>query len=96
MAGVDVQLPYNIGLDVAYVGNKVSKLAGDPSHINLVPPVGERQGHSPAWAATRGYLNQTFPNPFAGLVPGQALNAATISRGNLLRPLPFTSPAGWR
>jgi hypothetical protein len=30
----------------------------------------------------------TFPNPFAGLVPGQGLNAATISRGQLLRPYP--------
>ena len=45
MAGVDVQLPYNIGLDVAYVGNKVSKLGGDPQHQPR-PPVGERQGHS--------------------------------------------------
>ena len=26
MAGVDIQLPWNIGLDVAYVGNQVSKL----------------------------------------------------------------------
>ena len=36
MAGVDVQLPWNIGLDVAYVGNKVSKL-GVSRPINEVP-----------------------------------------------------------
>jgi hypothetical protein len=85
-AGVDVQLPYNIGLDVAYVGNKVSKL-GVTRNINLVPR-SENDKAIPSLGGNTGYLNQTFPNPFAGLVPGQGLNAATISRGNLLRPYP--------
>ena len=31
MAGVDIQLPWNIGLDVAYVGNQVSKLGVTPA-----------------------------------------------------------------
>ncbi len=43
MAGVDIQLPWNIGLDVAYVGNQVSKL-GVTRNQNLVPAVRERQG----------------------------------------------------
>ena len=86
MAGVDVQLPYNIGLDVAYVGNKVSKL-GVSRGINVVPRA-ENDKAIPSLGGNTGYLNQTFPNPFAGLIPGQGLNAATVSRGNLLRPYP--------
>ena len=33
-------------------------------------------------------LSATFPNPFAGLLPGSTLNGATISRAKLLRPYP--------
>jgi Carboxypeptidase regulatory-like domain len=90
MAGVDIQLPWNIGLDVAYVGNKVSKL-GVTRRVNLVPQ-SENDKSIPSLGGNAGYLNQTFPNPFAGLVPGQGLNAATVSRGQLLRPYPhFTN-----
>ncbi len=84
MAGVDVQLPWNIGLDVAYVGNKVSKL-GVSRPINEVPKA-ENDKRIPSMGGNANYLNVTFANPFAGLVPGQTLNAATVSRGDLLRP----------
>ena len=84
MAGVDVQLPWNIGLDVAYVGNKVSKL-GVSRPINEVPKA-ENDKRIPSMGGNANYLNVTFTNPFAGLVPGQTLNAATVSRGDLLRP----------
>jgi hypothetical protein len=86
MAGVDLQLPWNIGLDVAYVGNKVSQL-GVTRNINVIPQ-SERDKAIARLGGTTGYLNQTFPNPFAGLVPGQGLNAATVSRNQLLRPHP--------
>jgi hypothetical protein len=86
MAGVDVQLPWKIGLDVAYVGNQVSKL-GVTRPLNNVPR-SENDKAIPSLGGNTGYLNVTFPNPFAGLVPGQGLNAATISRGQLLRPYP--------
>ena len=86
MAGADIQLPWSIGLDVAYVGNKVSKL-GVTRNVNSVPR-SENDKAIPSLGGTAGYLNQTFPNPFAGLVPGQGLNAATVSRANLLRPYP--------
>ena len=86
MAGVDLQLPYNIGLDVAYVGNQVSKLPVSRA-INAIPR-SENDKAIPSLGGNAGYLNQTFPNPFAGLVPGQGLNAATVSRGQLLRPYP--------
>lgn len=86
MAGVDFQLPWSIGLDVAYVGNKVSNL-GVSRNVNLIPRSENDKG-IPALGGNTGYLNQTFPNPFAGLVPGQGLNAATVARSVLLRPHP--------
>jgi hypothetical protein len=86
MAGVDIQLPWKIGLDVAYVGNVVSKL-GVSRNINSVPR-SENDRAIPSLGGNSGYLNQTFANPFAGLVPGQGLNAATASRSQLLRPFP--------
>src|SRR5207244_10559539 len=50
---------------------------------------------------TINFLAAIVPNPFAGLIPGQTLNGATTSRGQILRPFPeFTSIAterydGW-
>jgi hypothetical protein len=85
-AGFDVQLPWNIGLDLAYVGNKVSDL-GVSRGINNVPQ-SEQDKAIVRLGGNTGYLNQTFPNPFAGLVPGQGLNAATVARSQLVRPFP--------
>jgi hypothetical protein len=88
--GADIQLPWNVGLDVAYVGNKVSKL-GVTRNVNSVPK-SENDKAIPSLGGNAGYLNVTFPNPFAGLVPGQGLDAATVSRAQLLRPYPeFTN-----
>jgi hypothetical protein len=86
MAGVDIQLPWKVGLDLAYVGNQVSKL-GVSRNVNSVPK-SENDKAIPSLGGNTGYLNATFPNPFAGLVPGQGINASTISRANLLRPYP--------
>ena len=38
--------------------------------------------------ATIDYLGLLVTNPFAGLIPGQGLNSATISRQSLLTPYP--------
>ena len=86
MAGVDIELPWKIGLDVAYVGNIVSKL-GVSRNLNSVPK-SENDRAIPSLGGNTGYLNQTFTNPFAGLVPGQGLNAATAARSQLARPYP--------
>jgi hypothetical protein len=87
---VDDGLPWRIGLDVAYVGNQVSKL-GVTRNVNSVPK-SENDKAIPSLGGNSGYLNVTFPNPFAGLVPGQGLNAATVARSQLLRPYPqFTN-----
>jgi hypothetical protein len=84
MAGVDVQLPWNIGLDVAYVGNKVNKL-GVSRGLNDIPQA-ERDKAIARLGGNPAYLNATFPNPFAGLLPGTGLNGATTNRQQLLRP----------
>ena len=39
-------------------------------------PKSENDKAIPSLGGNTGYLNVTFPNPFAGLVPGQGLNAA--------------------
>jgi Carboxypeptidase regulatory-like domain/TonB dependent receptor len=86
MAGIDLQLPWNIGLDVAYVGNQVSKL-GVSRGLNDIPK-SENDRAIPSLGGNTGYLNQTFTNPFAGLLPGTGNNGAMISRGQLVRPYP--------
>lgn len=86
MTGVDIQLPWNIGVDVAYVGNKVSKM-GVSRGINDIPQA-ERDKAIARLGGNPNYLNQTFPNPFAGLLPGTGINGSTVSRNQLLRPYP--------
>jgi hypothetical protein len=85
-AGIDVQLPWNIGLDLAYVGNKVSKM-GVSRGLNDIPQ-SERDKAIARLGGNPNYLNQTFANPFAGLLPGTGSNGSTISRNQLLRPYP--------
>jgi hypothetical protein len=87
MAGVNLELPGNIGLDVAYVGNKVTGLTVTR---NINPePISERMKAIVRLGGNATYLStQLTNNPFAGLVPGTGLNTATVSRQNLLRPFP--------
>jgi hypothetical protein len=89
MTGVNLELPWNIGVDAAYVGNKVSKLpTTNGTAINEVPRA-EREKAIEALGGNASYLSTQLPNPFAGLVnPILALNNPTISRGQLLRPNP--------
>jgi len=88
MAGFSAELPWNIGLDVAYVGNRVHKLpTNNGTQINSIP----RSEQEKAIAALGGntqYLNTQFPNPFAGRLPGATINTSTVSRQQLLRPYP--------
>ena len=87
MAGVNLELPGHMGLDVAYVGNKVDKLPVT-RNINLIP-LDERIKGIARLGGNPIYLSQTFPNPLAGLLPGTPLNAATLTRNDLLRPNPL-------
>jgi len=87
MAGVNVELPGKIGLDVAYVGSKVDKLAVT-RNINPIPQ-SERDKGIARLGGNPSYLSQTFANPLAGRLPGTPLNNATLTRNDLLRPNPL-------
>jgi hypothetical protein len=88
MAGFSAELPWNIGLDVAYVGNHVYQLpTTNGTQINAIPR-SEQERAIAALGGNTQYLNTQFANPFAGKLPGTTLNGSTISRQQLLRPFP--------
>jgi hypothetical protein len=87
MAGVNIELPGKIGLDVAYVGSKVDKLPVT-RNVNLIPQA-ERDKGIARLGGNPSYLSQTFANPMAGLLPGTPLNNTTLTRNDLLRPNPL-------
>lgn len=73
--------------DVSYSGNLTSKLPTTVG-LNFIPsadltrlPVAERAA----------FFNAGVPNPFAGLLPGTALNGATVPRATLLNAFPHFS-----
>lgn len=84
--GFTTSLPGRISVDVAYVGSRTRRLpiARAVNEIALAERLRgiERLGGSPS------YLLQQLPNPFAGRLPGTALNAPTLARSQLLRPFP--------
>ncbi len=73
--------------DVSYSGNLTSKLPVNLAQ-NFIPavdltrlPVGERAA----------FFNGQVTNPLAGLLPGSAINGATVPRSVLLNPYPHFS-----
>ncbi|MEK7405010.1 MAG: carboxypeptidase-like regulatory domain-containing protein [Acidobacteriota bacterium] len=84
------QAPGRVLIDIGYVGNRANKLAVDrelsylPNRYLSTLPVRDE--------TTNNFLSARVPNPFAGLVPGTGLNAATVARASLLTAYPhFTS-----
>ncbi|SFR98161.1 Carboxypeptidase regulatory-like domain-containing protein [Granulicella pectinivorans] len=77
--GIQHQFPKDFLLTLSYVGSRFGRLP--VSHqINAVPL------SAVGYGAT--YLTQSVANPFAGLLPGTALNNATVQRQQLLAPYP--------
>ncbi|WP_348268060.1 carboxypeptidase regulatory-like domain-containing protein [Edaphobacter paludis] len=77
--GVQHQFPKDFLLTMSYVGARFGRLP--VSHqINAVPL------SAVGFGAT--YLTQSVANPFAGLLPGTALNNKTVQRQQLLAPYP--------
>lgn len=77
-------------IDASYVGNLTSKL-----------PVGMGQNFIPAEELNRlpvdqraAFFNAQVANPLRGLLPGSALNGATVPRQNLLVAFPHFSGVG--
>jgi hypothetical protein len=84
--GIQRELPGRITIDASYVAARtreaiVSKPFNELSLENLALGDSTRGGDP-------NYLNQRVPNPFENLLPGTALNSATITRQQLLRPYP--------
>lgn len=97
------ELARNLVLDVGYVGSRGVRLPIQGLNLNQLPPfyldiarasVGV-PGSCPtstnpnaACTSVAQFFTQSVPNPFAGLLPGTALNAANVPRAQLLRPFP--------
>jgi hypothetical protein len=85
-SNVQTMLPGQFLVEVGYVGSKTIRLFVDRD-VNAVPnsflstsPVRDQ--------AAINFLSANVANPFAGLLPGTALNGSTIARSQLLRPFP--------
>jgi hypothetical protein len=77
--GVQHEIPWNMVVDISYIGSRTRSL-NTAKGINEVSAADLAQGAS--------YLNAQVTNPFAGKLPGTAINGATVVRSQLLRPFP--------
>ncbi|MBM3738136.1 MAG: TonB-dependent receptor [Acidobacteria bacterium] len=86
---IQQMLPGSLLLEVAYVGNKGTKLSdGNGWEINQLSPEALRLGNA---------LLERVANPFVGAITSGTLSAATTTRGQLLRPYPhFTRLVNYR
>ncbi len=85
---IQQQLPYNISLQVGYVGSRPTRLEVSDYNINALPASYFNQG-----SAEVTYLNAKVTNPMAGqfastYANNATLNAATIQQYLLLVPYP--------
>ncbi|MDQ3441361.1 MAG: hypothetical protein M3478_13530, partial [Planctomycetota bacterium] len=81
-ATVQRELPWNVLIEAAYVGNRGRELSlgGEGGYtLNQLDPTTLSMGSA---------LNQLVPNPFYGYVPTGPLSQPTVARGQLLRPYP--------
>jgi hypothetical protein len=76
--GFQHELPWRVLVDASYVGSR-SRSLQTAKGINEVSADQLRLGND---------LLTAVPNPFRGLLPGSAINGATVPRQQLLRPFP--------
>jgi hypothetical protein len=80
------ELPGQWVLEGAYVASRSYDLSTD-YNINFIPR--QYLSTSPVRDNTvNSFLTANVTNPFAGLLPGEGLNSATVQRQQLLRPYP--------
>jgi len=77
--GIQREIPWGMVVDVSYIGSRTRNL-NTSKGINEVSAADLARGAS--------YLNELVTNPFAGRLPGTAINGATVVRSQLLRPFP--------
>ncbi len=83
---VQRELPGEMAFEMAYIGNHAVHLLMDRNFDAV--PAGYLSTSPARDQATIDYLGFIVANPFAGLIPGQSLNGATVSRQTLLTPFP--------
>ncbi len=84
---VQREMPWNLLLEVGYVGNTLRRLPVG-SNVNVLP-AGELGRRTAAGAIDTAYYTTRIPNPMVGLLPNNAArNASTIPRQDLLLPFP--------
>ena len=84
--GIERELPWNIVLNVEYLGKKGTHLPfSGTNQLNVLGP--QIESYTPAQIAA---LNTFVPNPFAGIItdPNSSLSAATIQQAQLQVPYP--------
>ncbi len=87
--GLQHQLPWSVRVDASYVGSRTYNIntgdnqTGGARNLNV-----NTAAQIAAAAQNPALFTQSVPNPFAGLLPGTPLNAATVPRSQLLRPYP--------
>jgi hypothetical protein len=92
--GIERQLPFDTKLDVEYVGSLSYHINTGENQVGGARDINANPAAQYALAQQNpAYFNASVPNPFAGLIPSNpALNGATITRQQLLKPYPqFTS-----
>lgn len=83
--GVQHQFPKDFLLTVSYVGTRFGRLPVN-RQLNSIPL--SALGYSQDPKVLQAYLIAPVANPFAGLLPGTALNNATVQRQQLLVAYP--------
>jgi carboxypeptidase family protein/TonB-dependent receptor-like protein len=78
-AGFQREIPWGMVVDISYIGSR-SRSLGTSKGINEVSAADLARGTA--------FLNELVDNPFAGKLPGTALNAPQVTRSQLLRPFP--------
>lgn len=85
------ELPGQTLVDAAYVGSLGRDIPVN-QQINAIPEEFRAQARQTFVATGRNTLSDSVANPFFGLITSGGLQAATTTRGQLLRPFPqFTS-----
>jgi hypothetical protein len=87
--GIQQRLPWDIKLDASYVGSRSYDINTNENQSGGARNINVNTAEQLARARQDStYLNQSVPNPFAGLLPGTSLNGPTVARSQLLKPYP--------
>lgn len=92
--GFQHQLPWSVLFDMSYVGTLVRDLPVTQQQ-SPIPEQFRAAAEQTFFATGRNPLNDPVTNPFRGVIASGPLAGATVTRGQLMRPIPhFTSVSG--